>query len=221
MKPTSQQEENLRTYLRNELLYRETYEEVYDHILTALEQKPQDISFQDSVNQIIKDDFGGGKGLLEMEKKCYQSVANEAISQQWNYFKSNFRFPSLVYTLILFLTIYLIVSKIAHASFIISFLVFTGFVVPGILILLRYFNVGYYTLDTKKSIKDNIMRKIAYLFYQVILFPLMLLLNHKKYIDSFIIDHTIIIDLGITVLILYILSFIKLSRDEFKVYITR
>jgi hypothetical protein len=221
MKPTSQQEENLRTYLRNELLYRETYEEVYDHILTALEQKPQDISFQDSVNQIIKDDFGGGQDLVEMEKKCYKLASDEAISQQWNYFKSNFKFPKLIYTLILFLTIYLIVSKIAHASFIISFLVFTGFVVPGILILLRYFNVGYYTLDTKKSIKDNIMRKIAYLFYQVILFPLMLLLNHKKYIDSFIIDHTIIIDLGITVLILYILSFIKLSRDEFKVYITR
>lgn len=221
MKPTLQQEENLRTYLRNELLYRETYEEVYDHIITALQQKPQHVSFQDSVNQIIKDDFGGGKGMVEMEKKCYELVADEAVSQQWNYFKSNFRFPSLVYTLILFLTIYLIVSKIAPTSFIISFLVFTGFVVPGILILLRYFNLGYYTLDTKKSIKDNIMRKIAYLFYQVILFPLMLLLNHKKYIDSFIIDHTIIIDLGITVLILYILSLIKLSRDEFKVYITR
>lgn len=221
MKTTLQQEEILRKYLRKVLLYRETYEEVYDHILTALQQKPQHVSFQDSVNQIIKDDFGGGRGLIKMEKKCYKLASDEAISQQWNYFKSNFKFPKLIYTLILFLTIYFIVSKIAYALFIIAFLVFAGFVVPGLLILFRYFNVGYFTLDTKKSIKDNIMRKIAYLFYQVILFPLMLLSNHKKYIDFFIIEHTIIITLGITILILYIMSFIKLSKDEFKVYITR
>ena len=221
MKPSLQQEENLRTYLRKELRYRETYEEVYDHILTALEQKPDNVPFQDLVNQIIKDDFGGGKGLLEMEKRCHQMVTDEMVGLQLNYFKSNFKFPNLVYTLILFLTIYLVVPQISHASFIITFLNFAGLIVPGIVILIRHFNVKYFTLDIKKSVKDSIIRKIAYIFYQFILFPSIIGLNHKKNIDSFIIDYTSIVALGITILILYILSFIKLSKSEFKVYTTK
>ncbi len=222
MKPTLQQEEILRKYLRDALAYRETYEEVYDHILSALEQKPQGIPFQEAVNQILNDDFGGGKGLVEMEKKCYQSVVDETIGQQWKYFKSNFKFPNLIYTLILFLTIYFIVSKIAFASFIIVFLVFAGILVPGLFMLIRYYWMGYFTLDTKKSIKDKIMGKIAGRCSQLIMFT-MLFLSNKKHlaINSWVSNYTAIVTLTVTVFIFYILSFIKLSKDEFKVYLAK
>lgn len=219
MKPTLQQEEILKKYLREALLYRETYEEVYDHILTALEQKPKELLFQEAINQILNNDFGGGKGLVEMEKKCYQYVVDEILSQLWKYFKSNFKFPNLFYTLILVLTTYFIVSKIAVASFIILFLFFVGMVVPGIIMLIRYYFIGYFTLDTKKSIKDKIMGKIAGKCSSFLTL-IMLFLSNKKHvdIDFWLLNYTIIFALAISLFILYILSFIKLSREEFKVY---
>lgn len=58
MKPTLQQGEILKKYLREALLYRETYEEVYDHVLTSLAQKSEESSFQNAVNEILNDDFG-------------------------------------------------------------------------------------------------------------------------------------------------------------------
>lgn len=226
MKPSLQQEENLRIYLRKVLLYRETFEEIFDHIITALEEKNEGLSFQEAVNQIINDDFAGGKGLVEMEKKCYQSIADETIGQQWNYLKSNFKFPNLIYTLILFLTIYFIVSEIAFAPFIIAFLVTTGIVVPIIFRLTRYFYIGYFTLDTKSSIKDKIMKKIAAIPAMLInpgmMFIWIFLLNRNtNNLNLLVTDHAIIVTFIITMFILYVISFVRLSRNEFKVYITR
>lgn len=221
MKPTLQQEEIFRKYLREALLYRETYEEAYDHVLTALEQKPAEIPFQEAVNQILKDDFGGGKGLVEMEKKCYQLVVNETRDLQWNYFKSNFKFPNLIYTLILFLTVYFIISKIALASFIIIFLVFVGMLVPGLFMLIRYYWIGYFTLDTKKSIRDKIMGKIAGKCSQFITFTMLLLSNKKSLtINSWITDYTALVALAIIVFLLYVVSFIRLSKQELNVYMS-
>lgn len=41
MRPSQQQKLWLQDYLRQVLTYRETYEEVYDHVLVALEDKPE------------------------------------------------------------------------------------------------------------------------------------------------------------------------------------
>ncbi len=227
MKPTLQQEENLRTYLRKELRYRETYEEVYDHILTALEQKPQEVSFQDSVNQIIKDDFGGGKGLIKTEKKCYESVADEANTQQWNYFKSNFEYSSLSYTSTLFLIIYFSILKIPFIPFIIAFLVVILVIVPATVKLARYFYIGYFTLDTKSSVKDEIMAKIAgrsvLLLNPGIMFIWIYVSNKNKNLNfnSYVVDHAFLVSIIVTLFILYVFSFIKLSRQEFKAYLIK
>ena len=46
MTPTNQQQQWLKDYLRAVLTYRETYEEVYDHVLLALEDKSKDDFFE-------------------------------------------------------------------------------------------------------------------------------------------------------------------------------
>lgn len=156
---------------------------------------------------------------MEIEKKSYQLVVNETINQQWKYFKYSFKFPGLLYTLMLFLTTYFIISKIAAASFIILFLVFAGMILPGIMMLIRYYYVGYSTSDTKKSIKDKIMGKIAGKCSTTITLMMLFLSNKKDLkIESWIIDYTIVFALAITIFILYIFSFVKLSKDEFKIY---
>ncbi|MVN20552.1 hypothetical protein [Mucilaginibacter arboris] len=193
--------------------------------MTALEQKPSEISFQDAVNTIINNDFGGGKGLVEMEKKCYESVVDEMLGQQWNYLKSNFKFPNLFYTLILLLTFYFVVSNIPFAPFIIAFLL-TTIVVVSILTLARYFYIGYFTLDTKNSIKDKIIARIAsipgMLIHPGIIFVWSFFLNRNtNKLNLLVTNHAVIVAIFISMFILYIISFIRLNRQEFKVYMIK
>jgi S-adenosylmethionine:tRNA-ribosyltransferase-isomerase (queuine synthetase) len=86
MKPTLQQTQILKKYLRSTLDYRETYQEIYDHILSAVEGNTAGASFEEVVNNIINTDFGGAKGLVRLERQYYKSVVREVISQQWRYF---------------------------------------------------------------------------------------------------------------------------------------
>ncbi len=69
MKLDARQDELLKHYLRKVFLYRETYEEVYDHMISALEERPYTVSFQYAVNDIIRRDFGGHNNLSVIAKK--------------------------------------------------------------------------------------------------------------------------------------------------------
>ncbi|MCJ8210198.1 hypothetical protein MUY27_10790 [Mucilaginibacter sp. RS28] len=86
MNITAEQKQNLYHYLDEVFTYRETLNEVYDHILSAAEQYQGDLSFQDTVNYIIKSDFGGSNKFKDLEKS-YQSAAKEDV---WNQFKALF-----------------------------------------------------------------------------------------------------------------------------------
>ena len=68
MKPTNQQKQWLQNYLQSVLKYRETCIEVYDHLLAALEEKPETRFFETNVIEIIESDFGGNNGLLKLEE---------------------------------------------------------------------------------------------------------------------------------------------------------
>ena len=63
MKITPEQQSLLQRHLRKILKYRETYAEFYDHIVTAVEAEKANILFDDAVIGIIKNDFGGVKGM--------------------------------------------------------------------------------------------------------------------------------------------------------------
>jgi len=73
MTPDARQDELLKRYLRKVFFYRETYEEVYDHMLSALQVQPAGIPFEAAVNNIICNDFGGHNNLLVMERNCKKS----------------------------------------------------------------------------------------------------------------------------------------------------
>lgn len=195
--------------------------------MTALEQKSLEVSFQDAVNNIIKDDFGGGKGLIAMEKKCLESAADEANSQQWDYFKSNFRFPNIVSTTMLILIVSLSIRYIPFSPYIIVVLFTFAIVIPNTFMLIRYYYIGYCTKDTKTSIKDQIMRKIAgrsWLLFNpgLITFSSRYLKDNKSFnLNLWVFEHDLIVSIVAVCLILYVLSFIKLSRQELKVYMIK
>jgi hypothetical protein len=161
MKPTLQQIELLKKYLRNTLDYRETYEEIYDHIISAVEGNMTNESFEMVVNKIINSDFGGAKGLVKIEKQYYNLAVDEVISRQWHNFISNLKFPQVLYSLLLFGCIYLGVLHLTVQSYIMVGLIFTLVATPGVFVLLRYFKIGYVIKDTKRSIKDKILGQVA------------------------------------------------------------
>lgn len=207
--------------------YRETYEEVYDHILTALEQKSQELAFQEAVNQIINDDFGGGKGLVKMEKKCCKSVSDEVLAQQWKYLKSNFEFPNIAFTTMLILIVFLSIKYIPFSPYIITVLFAFAILIPNTFMLIRYYCIGYFTKDTKISIKDQIIWKIAARLWSLfnpgfIAFSVRYSKDNKGFVlNSWVFEHNLIVSIVAICLILYVLSFIKLSREEFKIYMIK
>ena len=69
MKLNAEQEKIVEQTLRNVLNFKDTYDEVYDHILSSFDALPADVHFADALYNIIEYDFGGAKGLKATERK--------------------------------------------------------------------------------------------------------------------------------------------------------
>ncbi|QJD95036.1 hypothetical protein HH214_03645 [Mucilaginibacter robiniae] len=219
---TTVQAEGLKKYLRSILRYRETYEEVYDHVLTALTAKPDSISFEEAVNTILKDDFGGANSLPDMEKRCHKAVMMDMLRKQWFYVKAYFISSKIIFTILLTLATYSLVVLLNASNFIWLWLYLILTVLVTLIIMIRYFSVGYYFKDTKRSIRDKISEEIAgrpLFFYNMgVMFLYSTRKQHYKSlppVDPFLLTAFIVIN------VIYILSFIRLSQDEFQLYITK
>lgn len=84
MKLTPEQLGEIRGFLFETPHYRETYYELYDHVVNALQEsgEPFDI---DLVSQIVKEDFGGFEGIINQEKayqKCVTSKYNRLLRSE-------------------------------------------------------------------------------------------------------------------------------------------
>lgn len=80
MIPNHEQQEFIKDKLLGRFKCRETYEELYDHVLTALEAVPDDASFFDAVNNIIEHDLGGAKAIRSIEAKYFKIAIKESIT---------------------------------------------------------------------------------------------------------------------------------------------
>ncbi|MEO6521509.1 MAG: hypothetical protein ABIN91_07525 [Mucilaginibacter sp.] len=67
MKLTAEQQANISVLVSNEVSYYETYQEVYDHMLTALEAKDSIRDLQKAYRDTLEEDFGGHKGIEILE----------------------------------------------------------------------------------------------------------------------------------------------------------
>jgi len=214
MKPTSQQIELLKNYLRYTLAYRETYEEIYDHVLSAVEDCTSDISFQDAVNNIIHADFGGAKGLIKIEKQYHHSVVDEVIGQQWRNFTESFKFPEVIYSLLLWGVIYYSLVYVTIQPYFIMFLNIALLITPRIVILIRSYKIGRAYKDVKTSIKDKILRQVSSI--PILIIILLSIAGNKTHFRFA--AHPFIMSLLLFTITLYVVAFIKLCRQDFKAY---
>jgi|GEM_PF-1652253 len=234
MKTTEEQRQWLQAYLNAVLKYRETYEEVYDHILAALENKPEQKFFETSVNDVITDDFGGTYGLMVLENKCKTAATNEVYHQYQGYGLSFFKLPLVIFTVLVALAAYLagyIFFKPVTLVFawMISAVVMT-LIIPVLLIFLRRLKLRYTFGNNKGSMKDSILKGIAYrplifflTFYWITsIFNLILkgLLSDKLHFDYSIFTTPVVLITWFLALTIHTLSFFKLMNKEFKTNLT-
>jgi len=222
MKPNTQQKELLSKYLRDNLKYRETYTEFYDHILSALESQTTTMPFQDAVNQIIKEDFDGLKGMALIESKYQKAVFEEMKDKYLTYAAQYIKTPLIGVTVMLSVIFYVMTSQpwFNLKTFILIALIvrFIPFILKGV----RHFKTGYIFKDIKTSVKDRFFWRLDY-FAGFLLFPLCLTrpASFLSPVTWFNNGHPIIISIILILFTMHALLFYKVYHDEFETSITR
>lgn len=220
MTPNTRQDEDLKTYLRKAFLYRETYEEVYDHIISALQNQADGISFENAVNDIIRNDFGGHQNLVNIEANSKRAIRRDIRRQQSVFFWSFFKFPNFIYVLILALITYKLLVLLPLTTNIIRGIFLLLSFLPWFAMPLRYYLTGYIFGDTKRSVKDNTMSTWSMVPFQVFCADniIMIINNDRHFINGF---NLLWVTIGVVLFIVYAIAFFKLSRAEFKVKVTK
>jgi len=170
---TQQQSKNLRQYLSEVFSYRETITEIYDHIISALEQYEGDLPFQDAVNNIIKVDFGGQDNLVDLEKRFKSAASHEIRSQIWSAFSKNIKSWGVLLGLTLLIISFNHRALFMNKQFIFGILMAVGF---GAFLLngLRTFRSGYLYGMEKNSIKDRILTEVTAIPMRLVLVIILL-----------------------------------------------
>ncbi len=96
MKPTQQQQDFIKERLKSMTYVQETYEELYDHVLTALEDVLEDVSFMDEVQRIIQDDFGGKRGIRSMQRRFIRIAIKDFLGAYFLTFSQSFKSVSIL-----------------------------------------------------------------------------------------------------------------------------
>lgn len=219
MKLTVQQVDELSNYLKKQLHFRESFEEVYDHILSALEHKDANVNFNEMVNTIIKEDFGGHPNLINIEKRISSYIADDCKRKFRGYFIDQLRMPVLLYYLPVGLMLYLVFDtmKLQPRYTQLALLILTLF--PLIISFFRHFNVGYVFENRSASARDKVFSYLTFLPFRVawVVALFIPMLDIKASFDKlWLTGGYLLPTIMITVVMIYNVAVIKLYRDEFR-----
>lgn len=222
MKISPEQDSKLRKYLRDTMRYRETYEEVYDHLITALENRPFTGTLEEAVNQILREDFGGYDNLRKMEDDAKNAAVRNGINKYLGFYLEYFKWPRLFYTICYAAVIYWCFGHAPLIPVVLEAVVAIMFITPGVLSLMRFYKIGYRFGDTKKSVRDTVFVKIAIVPVRLfvlgsILLTMSVAQGHNIWQNA----NPVVITLLFVLSNIYIRAFVKLYRDEFEMSIQR
>jgi hypothetical protein len=234
MKPTDQQQQWLKEYLNGVLIYRETFEEVYDHVITGLTTKTDIVSFEHSVNDIINNDFGGYEQLPKLEKAAKKAATKNSIKVFLTHFAGYFKFPSLLYVIAASVVTYYLILYLQIFSWNLWEILLLGVVIQIVPVFwggnkifsalkTRYNQTGevFNHTQIKPSLKDGFFKRMAVTPFYLFLF-INLILSLLK--DGAVLSNNAIstgIALSITITVLYQLALKKLYSDDLETGIIR
>ena len=217
MKPTAEQDILLKAYLREVLRYRDTYEEVYDHVLTALAHNTYSGTMEEAVNQILRVDFGGYDQLRKMESKARAAALNDGIKRYLRFFWSYFKWPALPFTLCFAVLVYFTLAQVKLQPMVLGGIFGVIIFTPAILSLRRFYVAGYVFRDIKKSVRDDVFARIAVVPTRLfVVFGLAVIINMDKGRDVWQYVSAPVLTLLYVLSGIYLLALVNLYRDEFK-----
>jgi hypothetical protein len=111
MKPNTEQLESIKNILGSVTNYRETYTELYDHILTALEVLPNNDSFPCALHRIIEIELGGKRGIAKIEATYKKIATKEVFKRYLAYFVGYLLSPFLLVAIALTVLAYKLFTK--------------------------------------------------------------------------------------------------------------
>ncbi|WP_448703020.1 hypothetical protein ACFGVR_11770 [Mucilaginibacter sp. AW1-3] len=216
MKLNEEQLADLQRELNYAVKYRETYDELYDHVLTGIEAydgQPADPTLM--AKQIIKNEFGGYEALKRMEEDRVKLVNRAMRKKHGQNMREFFNFPMAVLTIAVTVAAYFI-ARTPHGRE--ALLIFTMFsaITPIMFLFYKKAAKRYREWHTdnyqKQSLKDN------YIFIAAIL------ANSMFNVLNMSLKHLPInAPLAMCIFVLYmvyVLSFFKLYRQEFRMQLT-
>lgn len=168
MKLSEEQIDNVNVLVSNEVKYQETYQEVFDHMLSAMEARNSMPDLQKAYREILEEDFGGHGGLEELEYVQNTSLKDAMEEKRIDYLANFLKWPGILIPLLIAVICYYGI----HASkFFVLWLylgVFTMVMVPFIFIGIGNLIIRLKKSSKKKSIKNNSLRAMGnrlFLYY--------------------------------------------------------
>lgn len=213
---TAEQLADLQQQLNYAVKYQETYDELYDHILTGIDNcTGQQPGASAMAKQIIDNEFGGYEALKQMEKDRAKLVTRSMRKKHWQNMMGFFNFPMAALTVVATVAACFIAANAQGRRSLIVFTTISA-IVPILFVLYKKLSKKYLEwradIYQKQSIKEN------YIFIAAILAN-----STFNLLNAF--AQKIQMNAGLTIFafvfyMVYVLSFFKLYRDEFKMQLT-
>lgn len=223
MKLKPEQITELKALVSDMVDYHETYQELYDHILTALEKKDQNIEFLDAVDAIVDEDFGSYECLFKTEDERLKIVSGQIIKQQQRNFIGYLKLPMIILTVAIGVFFYFATNRFLELRPLQIALMITA-ILPLLIIWVGKMMLAFKDCEERKrSVRDVQIQKLAYLSFCV----MQMLISASRWffkdidgLSTFMQLHSAVIATLFTVYVVYVLSFFKLYRQEFKMQLT-
>jgi hypothetical protein len=216
MKLNEEQLADLQQELNYAVQYKETYDELYDHILTEIDTYDEQPLYSTTVaKQIIDDEFGGYEALKQTEKDRVKLVNAAMRKKHWQNMMAFFNFPMAALTIVATIAAYFVAVN-PHGSRML--LLFTTFSAIAPMLFVLYKRLSKKILEwhadiyTKQSLKEDYILIAAFIANSM--FNLLNAFSQKIQLNA-----------GLTMFVfvfymVYVLSFFKLYRQEFKMQLT-
>jgi len=214
---TQAQQENIKEILWHNLKFRETFDELYDHILTSIERTETDEKLPYEIaTDILKNEFGGWEKLKELETSRQKEIQKHLRKKLWELMKGYFRFPLIMFTLLASGSFYYAADHLPRK--VIMLVLFCTVMSPFIM-WCRIAPINRWSKKYKASIKENIGERIGTLgfsFFNCFMFIPQLFTDQ----DSFSVInhlHASVLALVAVIYITYSLSAIRIFQEDLKV----
>ncbi|MES2484543.1 MAG: hypothetical protein V4581_01145 [Bacteroidota bacterium] len=220
MKPNAKQITTIEDILGSVTRYRETYEELYDHILSALENVPDETPFVDALYNIVEYQLGGKRGISKIERKYRKAALKEIAKKYLGYFGGYVVSPYVLVAAVLTWGLYLLITgNFLRAGWISTICLFMNL----ILVVARKSVIV-------KARKDGVYGKssvVSIIYPYMHMFPVIL---YIVFMVTYLIVSMLNLPFGLDVNYIYpaifflnlinMLAYYRLCKDEFKALTT-